>query len=317
MLDMREFRWSTMGLLLSPGGGMPGYTHASHPCAVRLEGDRHLLIFSQRSPDKKSHIFGQLCDISKGEITLLDVAFHALGPGKLGTFDFEGLLACCPLVMPNGDIWLYYTGWNNLSEGIWLCDSGLATIDRETLKFSRESEGPIMSRSRENPLFAAATSVLQDAGMFRSWYNSGIEWYRTPEGLNARYGIHYAESGDGISWRYFPGLRIPFKDEHEHSFGRPSVFMCGGTYHMWFSCRGAGGNSRYRIGYASSEDGYTWQRNDLTSGMDRTKTPGRGFDGDEQAYPYVFEHKGYIYMLYSGNRYGLTGSGYAVLEKRN
>jgi hypothetical protein len=31
-------------------------------------------------------------------------------------------------------------------------------------------------------------------------------------------------------------------------------------------------------------------------------------------YPFVFEHKGKIYMLYNGNDYGKEGFGLAVLE---
>ena len=170
-----------------------------------------------------------------------------------------------------------------------------------------------MSRGIANPLFAAATSVLKEGQRFRSWYNSGIEWYTLGEEQRVRYGIHYAESSDGINWTYSPGLRIPFSDHQEHSFGRPSVIVENGVYHMWFSSRGAAGESNYRIGYAYSSDGIEWTREDSRFRFDRPSKD-EEFDSLAQAYPSVFSHGGLYYMLYSGNAYGLTGSGYAVCE---
>jgi hypothetical protein len=39
-----------------------------------------------------------------------------------------------------------------------------------------------------------------------------------------------------------------------------------------------------------------------------------GWDGETVEYPWIFDHDGERYMLYNGNRYGLTGFGLAVLE---
>ena len=38
------------------------------------------------------------------------------------------------------------------------------------------------------------------------------------------------------------------------------------------------------------------------------------WDSEMICYPYVFEHKDDLYMLYNGNDYGKTGFGLAVLE---
>jgi len=78
---------------------------------------------------------------------------------------------------------------------------------------------------------------------------------------------------------------------------------------MWFSYR-SGDGSKYRIGYAYSIDGITWDRKKY-SGIDVSK---RGWDSEMICYPFVFEHKGEIYMLYNGNNYGKTGFGLALLE---
>jgi hypothetical protein len=39
-----------------------------------------------------------------------------------------------------------------------------------------------------------------------------------------------------------------------------------------------------------------------------------GWDSEMVCYPYVFKHNDNIYMLYNGNRYGLSGFGIARAE---
>jgi hypothetical protein len=35
------------------------------------------------------------------------------------------------------------------------------------------------------------------------------------------------------------------------------------------------------------------------------------------SYPFVFQHKNFLYMLYNGNGYGKTGFGYATIKMLN
>lgn len=314
MISARQL-WRRKGLLVPSGAGLPGFSHASHPCIIHIHEDNFALIFSMRDKASRSLIFLKECTVSDGEIRTHGCARLALSLGRVGCFDFEGLLACCPVAMDNGDYYFYYSGWNNLTHSLWLCDTGLAKIHRGSLFFERVSEGPVMSRNKDNPFFAAATAVLRDGMKFRAWYNSGISWSQeNGKTYKPKYGIHYAESENGIDWKYYPGLVIPFLDEYEHSFGRPTVVQDDeGVLHMWFSCRGAQSNPEYRLGYARSLDGRNWERNDqLISIIGNSES--NLFDSDAQSYPFVFTHQGFKYLLYSGNRYGLTGFGYATLE---
>ena len=171
-----------------------------------------------------------------------------------------------------------------------------------------------MGRDRFNPFFAAATAVMYEKETFRAWYNSGIDWVEQPDGsYKPKYAIHYAESSNGLDWRFFEGIVIPFADQHEHSFGRPCVVFWDGQYHMWFSCRGAMTDPAYKMGYAFSNDGRSWIRQDYACGIALSKDKD-AFDGAAQAYPYAFEHDQVRYLLYCGNSYGATGFGYAVIE---
>jgi len=76
---------------------------------------------------------------------------------------------------------------------------------------------------------------------------------------------------------------------------------------MWYSYRG----TSYRIGYAESDDGRAWRRQDGLAGIDVSAD---GWDSEMIEYPFVFLHRGQHFMLYNGNDYGRTGFGLAVLD---
>ena len=80
---------------------------------------------------------------------------------------------------------------------------------------------------------------------------------------------------------------------------------------MWFAHRATKNIDTYRIGFASSEDGRHWSRDDAIAGIDVSP---EGWDSEMICYPYIFTHKGFVYMLYNGNNYGQTGFGLAVME---
>jgi hypothetical protein len=314
---MIEFNWTRRGLLVSPGAGKANFSHASHACALHIKDEVFLIIYSVRNSSQRAHIFSQKMTAVDGVLTLIGQPSLSLGIGKTGTFDQDGLLACAPVRISDKMSYFYYSGWNNIRSDhgdIWLCDTGLASINHETHEFERLSDGPVMSRNRFNPYFAAATAVILENGVFKSWYNSGISWDDSLETeVKPKYGIHYAESKNGLDWVYQPGLVIPFSDNEEHSFGRPCVLANDDGYHMLFSCRGGGGNPIYRLGYAFSKNGQTWERNDAMAGLNPTGLE-PDFDSGSIAYPFLFEHDGWRYLLYSGNHYGKTGTGYAVSE---
>ena len=69
--------------------------------------------------------------------------------------------------------------------------------------------------------------------------------------------------------------------------------------------------TRYRIGYATSQNGDDWTRRDDEVGID---VSAEGWDSDMICYPCVIDHRGTRFMLYNGNAYGATGFGLAVAE---
>jgi hypothetical protein len=139
------------------------------------------------------------------------------------------------------------------------------------------------------------------------WYGSTITWDSgNGEMIHV---INHAVSDNGHIWQR-NGLAVPYCLGTAQAFSRPSIIgnKCSG-YEMWFSYRGRAG-TKYRIGYATSEDGKIWN---LKLDQVGINTSPSDWDSEMIEYPFVFDHNGQRFMLYNGNSYGRTGFGLAVL----
>ncbi len=305
------FPWKKQGLVFAPN--MAEYTHGSHPCAIHYQGDTFIVAFTCRDLNRRSHVFLSYATVSDDLLLLTGTPKLALIPGKPGYFDCDGVISVC-FVKQNNQHYLYYVGWQNLPDQLWICDTGRAILEPDSLTLEKEFLGPVLGRDKHNPLFAAATAFHVQNGIWHTWYNSGVNWEKREQGWHHHYGIHHATSTDGVDWVCDPGMCIPFADEYEYAFGRPSVYYNEGRYYMWFAHRATQHIDSYRIGFASSVNGVDWNRNDAIAGIDVSPD---GWDSGMICYPYVFEHKNKFYMLYNGNEYGKTGFGLAVLARQS
>jgi hypothetical protein len=222
--------------------------------------------------------------------------------GPPGAFDESGVTGGC-LVAHGGRHHLYYSGWS-LPPGVpFLFYVGCAVSSDGGKTFDKVGERPVLGRSSVDPFLTASPSVLVEDGRWRMWYVSGTGW----GGEEPNYKIKYAESGDGIEWRPSGHTCIDYSYPGEHAIARPHVIRDGATYRMWFCHRGAA----YRLGYAESNDGLEWTRNDEQAGID---VSAEGWDSEMVAYPWVGDVGGRRRMLYNGNSYGRTGIGEAILS---
>lgn len=296
-------QWEQRGQLLS--APLPvdwARSHAALPHASLLPNGRVRLYLSARDDLGRSHIgFG---DFDPAEGTA-DVAMHPspiLDPGPRGAFDDNGVTTSC-LVQHRDLHYLYYTGWSLGQTVPFYLYVGLA-VSEDGERFERVSSAPILERSNVDPFLTASPWVMFDEGRWRMWYVSATHWEVVDGGVRHSYHVRYAESDDGIFWRRDGIVCIDFRDEDEHAISRPCVVRDGDLYRMWFSARGAS----YRVGYAESNDGLTWQRKDELAGIESTGE----WDAEMQAYPSVFDHGGRRYLLYNGNGYGREGVGWAA-----
>ncbi len=280
-------------------------SHAAVPVAEHVEGDVYRVYFSSRNLLNQSHTGYVVMDILR-PTQILDMShLPVLSPGKLGEFDDSGAMGTW-LVKTKSTNLLYYVGWNVGVTVPFRNSIGLSIGNAET-GYSRYAPGPILDRSMNEPHFCASCCVIPGEDYWRMWYLSCTEWEMIHGKPRHKYHIKYAESDDGIRWRREGVVAIDFSNDGEYAISRPSVVRRDGTWKMWYSHRG----HAYRIGYAESEDGKKWIRRDEMSGI---STSSFGWDSEMIEYPFVFDHKGQLYMFYNGNGYGMSGFGLAVME---
>jgi hypothetical protein len=304
----RSGKWAKQGPLWAPPGKVGwGRSHAALPTLDPIDGNRHWLYFSSRDESGRSLIGRVEVELRDGRIEIgrFDPD-PVIGLGKLGTFDDSGVTNSW-IVADGERRLLYYSGWSLGVTVPFYFYAGLAISEDGGRTFQRHSEAPILERDDVDPYLTASPCVLRDDGRWRMWYVSGTGWAKANGELIHRYHIKYAESRDGLAWDR-PGIVcIDYAAAGEYAISRPCVVRTNGVYRMWFAARGAS----YRMGYAESDDGLEWRRDDRRAGLEVSS---EGWDTEMVCYPFVRSHGDHCYMLYNGNGYGRTGIGYAVKE---
>lgn len=310
---MDPHRWRKLGLVFAVAGGRPwSVSHAQMPTPLVL-GDRIRVFYSTR--DARNRSATGFFDVAATDPTrvMLDHAHPVLGPGSPGTFDDCGAMASA-VVEVDGEIRLYYQGWNVRTTVPFQTAIGLAISRDAGRSFERHSVGPVLDRSPADPLFCSMPTVMHHDG-WRMWYASGVEWRATADGMEPRYHLHQAVSTDGIRWTP-EGVALDFATPEEGGIARPAVAVGAGGWHLWYCVRHwrnyrGGAASAYRICSAQSADGIHWRRDTQPPVVDVSPA---GWDSEMTAYPAVVDACGSRYMFFNGNGFGRSGIGVAVAE---
>ena len=287
-------------------------SHAQVP-TVLVQNDHLSIFFATRNASGKSQV--ALIEVDKHDPTKI-IYLHprpVLGLGRPGTFDDDGTMPS-DVVLVNGEIWLYYSGWNQRVRVPYHNSMGLAVSRDGGRTFVRKFEGPILDRTAAEPYVAVTPSVMREGATWHMWYVSGTRWEQIDGKYEPIYVIKYCHSSDGINWER-PNLTcIEPRDEYE-AFSRPHVTKRGQTYRMRYCFRGSrdfrDGKNSYRMGYAESQDGLRWERKDDQAGIGVSD---HGWDSTMVCYPYQYSVKDTIHLVYNGNGFGRSGFGYAVWQ---
>ena len=303
-------RWRKRGHIYVPDGSIEWAQAYAFPPTPFDVGDGRL------------RLYVAFCDLNTvGRLGYVDVS--AEDPGEVvgvateplldiglpGFFDDNGLLPTRVLAV--GDrLYLYYVGYQLGTRVRYFQFQGLAYSDDGGQSFRRASRVPILDRSDREPLHRTSAFVDRAGDRFRMWYVAGDEWVLVGGRSLPRYNLRYLESDDGVTWGPAGEVCLDFADEDEHAFGRPWVFEHDGRHKMLYSVRRQ--STGYRLGYAESSNGRTWERRDSEVGIDVSES---GWDSQEIAYgAVVLREDGGAWLFYNGNERGRTGFGYAELE---
>jgi len=301
-------RWTKRGLIYAPRGDLWwAKSYATVPTADVIDAQIIRVYFASLDENRYGRIGYVDLDAENPQRILYETKEPVLDIGELGTFDDSGVPPSC-IVNVAGKKYLYYTGWQRCERVPYMLFAGLAISD-DGVSLTRAFRTPILDRTDREPFLRSVPTILQEPGVFRMWYVSGVEWTVVNGTQYPSYVIRYASSNDGIHWRSYDDICINFKDADEFGLARPWVVKEQNAYKMWYSIRSR--TSPYRMGYAESSDGINWIRKDEEVGIQRSES---GWDSEMICYPCVVDVKGQRYMFYNGNRHGSTGFGYAVLE---
>ncbi|MGB5809253.1 MAG: hypothetical protein WBG86_01910 [Polyangiales bacterium] len=300
--------WEKLGCLVRADGTIPwmhGFTGAGAMVVSAAESPRVDLYITGRDSQNRSMIGRARLDLASASILEIEPE-PVLTPGSLGAFDENGV-SYPTLLRHGGDLYMFYTGWMPTVLTPFQNHIGLAKLEADG-KFHRVSRAPVLPRTHEDYLSMGSSFATVEDGVWHLWYTSFLAWGGADsDAPKHRYEIKYAHSPDGRAWTR-SGDQVCIGAEHpeEHSICRPSVLKIEGRHHMWYCYRG----TRYRIGYAVSQDGIRWTRSDAAVGI---APSGDGWDSHEQGYPHVIRHGDWLYMVYCGNGFGRDGIGLARL----
>lgn len=302
--------WRKKGLIYKVSGEHYwNKTHAQVPVVDTLD-DRLRIYYATRDESGKSRISFIEVDKLNPSKVLYTHNQPILDMGKLGAFDDSGVMPSC-IITIDGKKYLYYIGWTTRGTVPYHNSVGLASSE-DGISFERSFEGPIINTNQLEPYFSGTSFVIKDKDLFKMWYLSCTEWIEIEGKIEPKYDIKYAESDDGLFWRQNGTVAIPLQDD-EGGIVSASVVKENGEYKMWYGVRKmanyrANIRNSYRIGYAESTDGKSWDRLDSKSGIELATT---GWDSEMISYPYVILQENRLIMFYNGNGFGKSGFGYA------
>lgn len=291
-------------------------THAQVPVVDTINDERWRIYYSSRDGLNRSRTSFIEVEAGNPKNILYIHDRPILDLGEPGLFDHCGIMPSC-IVSSKGQKFLYYIGWNLDGSVPYHNAIGLAVSAKDGQRFTKISNGPIIDRSIIDPYFTGTAFVLFEKEIWKLWYLSCTKWQKINGRYEPFYHLKYAESIDGISWKREGKIAVDFLYENEAGICGASVIKELELYKMWYSYRFLDNyrtkpESSYRIGYAESYDGISWQRCDkkIQFSVDESN-----WDSIMQAYPYVIKWREKKYIFYNGNGFGKSGFGYAIIEE--
>lgn len=237
----------------------------------------------------------------------------------LGAYDEHGIFPFVPFRISNSEILGFISGWSrrisvDVETAIGICKS----VDNGKT-FTRIGDGPILAAGTGEPFLVGDPSIIRHAGILLMYYIFGTSWIQNPNEplspLDRVYRIGLATSRDGLNWIRNNGKQIISVEEKLECQALPSVVRYQEGWLMAFCFRNAYDFRRvkekgYRLGFATSRDGYTWTR--LSNNEYNFEIS--DWNSEMQCYPNLYLRDEQIFLLSNGNQFGRDGFGLHLLD---
>ena len=229
----------------------------------------------------------------------------ALDIGAPGMFDDNGVILGDVIRLPQGNLRMYYIGFQLVAKAKFLAYTGAAESSDNGESFTRVFTTPILDRAPNASFINALHSILPSSNGYRAWISCGKSW-EFINGLSfPQYDCWTLESSDGLTFDMREAVPCMTVSKNEYRIGRPRVNrtnsgyelrVTSDTYQKLYSCH-----------LAHSEDGVNFVRN-------ATEELPRGYadqwDSEMTCYPARLDTtEGASFLFYNGNGMGRTGVG--------
>ena len=159
--------------------------------------------------------------------------------GDKQTYSENGIVPSCWIRHKHNGL-LFTIGFSNLNQHYFNAESGLVIFD-EQMKIIENLNGPVLSRSYEDPYWAASPFVIKNKGKksYSMFYTSAYGTIRLANGnTHHRYSIKKRTSIDLKNWHIelARNVIVP-KNVTEYAIARPTIIRLKGKYVMFYSKR--------------------------------------------------------------------------------
>lgn len=278
--------------------------------------------------DNTLRLFVTMCDDDNiGRIGYVDVNLNnpseiftvskdpVIDIGDAGTYDDNGVVTGSLFENEDG-LYLFYSGYQLGKKIPYMIFSGAAlSKDKGSTFIKLHKDVPMLDRIPGEKNFRCVPNIIQHGTTFKMWYHADClqqaAWYTNEYGKALPvYSERYMESDKLLEWSGTGEPVLQFESKGEHGLSIGSIWQEDGLYKCIYSIRSVA--KGYRLGYAESIDGKSFTRKDSELNLDVTAD---SFDSEMMCYPKRIQINEKTYLFYSGNHYGMTGIGYAELEK--
>ena len=302
--------WEKLGLIYKPAGDKGWKLHSALTPTPIVFDDKVRVYAGLRDNEGVSRI--GYVDLDKDDPTkIIRISDKpVVDIGTDGSFDDNGIILG-DIIWVGKKLYMYYVGFQLVKKVKFLAFTGLAISDDCGETFTKYSQVPVLDRRAGALCFNAVHTVIYADNKFRYWLGAGSAWEKINDVFYPSYNIKYIESADGVNFNEAAADCLNFSRPGEYRIGRPKVYQTPEGYEMIFTWGDLSGN--YRMGYALSKDGISWQRNDEEINFHPSES---GWDDKWVSYGALFTLNDLTYMLYNGNAMGKDGFGLAILKKK-
>jgi predicted GH43/DUF377 family glycosyl hydrolase len=205
---------------------------------------------------------------------------------------------------------MFYTGWGFGGAGHWAM--GCADSLDAGLTWKRIAEEPVLPPGQPGEPDDGGAFVPEVLRLGDRW----LMWYSALKLNGSRQNIHLclATSHDGLAWVKHPANPV-LTDDFSQGPDRNVISRCcvryeHGVFQMWYSHA----KPDYRIRYAESLDGVSWEPSPVLYALDISPAP--AWDDQMVEYPTVDVVDGQWRLWFCGNGYGSVGFAAGLVEAK-